>query len=461
MDSTQPQTLVSRIAWGFLAVGAGITVLLFNFHGLLRHTATHRLNPQSSFASGLISISLLPKSILSAINPIDTELLYSAMRSCFVGLSCFIGLLLILGLVRRDVKIPTLGLTTFGLGACLLAVTTWTLWILWVIIAGIFSAVGWIFQLIQGCLVWLLQALLFLGPYIGFIVFVIAIIALWKWLGPKNLILVVAAVGLIYLLFPFLQKAWLFLYNTIFLPVLNFFGLVLGWLLMAVLALASVIFGVCLAVGIVGSLGYLLIDQLRTAWCCGGTKKGIIMGSSSLGVALSLIMLVALGKELSTTQKLTDVTPAKTEVQSSAKKIPSTKKGKRAAAKTRTTQNAVLPVRIPEPPKETPAQAIDRAWRSQAFLAKDGSPSRLFTAALPSGVQHWAQDTFQSASAPAFDALVLALAVLLSLLSTVRGMFQWEQFEPKVKFYSTDFIGLAALPLLLVVLAVGASEDNS
>ncbi len=184
------------------------------------------------------------------------------------------------------------------------------------------------------------------------------------------------------------------------------------------------------------------------------------MGSFSLGVALSLIMLVALGKELSTLQPAPVGALTTPKGPRTAQKAVPLKQRQRVAAKSRKDRGASVPVTIASPPAETPAQAIDRAWRSQAFLAKDFSPTRLFTTVLPGGVQTWAQNTFQSASAPTFDALVLALALLLSLFSIVRGMFRWERFEPHVQFYNKDLVAIAGLPLLVLVLVLGAAEDN-
>ena len=301
LESSQPQNWGSRITLGLFSVCIGIVVLLFNFHGILRNTASQRLSPQSSFANTLTGVSTIPKSLLAAINPNDGDLLYSVMRSCFGGLPCFVGLVLLLGLVRRDIRIPTLGLGSFSLGISVLAIVTWILGLVWLITSAVLSMLSWIGQLIQSGIEWLLWALGFLGPYIGIAVLIVVIIALWKWLGPKTFLMVVAGLALLFALFPFLKVVWTFLYNTILLPIFGFLAMVAGWLFTIAFALAGVILGLSFSIAFVGSVGFLLIDQLRTAWGCGGTKKGVIMGSFSLGVALSLIMLVSLGKESSAT----------------------------------------------------------------------------------------------------------------------------------------------------------------
>lgn len=79
---------------------------------------------------------------------------------------------------------------------------------------------------------------------------------------------------------------------------------------------------------------------------------------------------------------------------------------------------------------------------------------------LPSSVGRWVQGAFRSASAPIFDALLLLLAVVMSLAGIVRGLFLREEREPKIMFYSKDLIVLVALPLF-VVLAVLAANAQS
>ena len=259
--------------------------------------------------------------------------------------------------------------------------------------------------------------------------------------------------------------AWLFLWGNILLPVLKFAGMIVGWVVKVFVILVAAVVGLLVTIGSLGTVGYLLIDQLKAAWQCGGTNKGIVIGSFSLGAAFAIIMLVALGKEVSTLPPTETIEMLNQNGRVGTGKLASPirrKKGTKANPRSvRKTDSADAPPKPIRQIGETPGQAIDRAWRRQMVFGGDGSLTQFFALILPSPVRSWASDAFESASAPVFDSLILDLALFLSITSTIRGLFGWGDFESNVTFVKKDLISLAGLPVLVFLAVLAASEDNS
>jgi hypothetical protein len=77
----------------------------------------------------------------------------------------------------------------------------------------------------------------------------------------------------------------------------------------------------------------------------------------------------------------------------------------------------VAPVPVPLPEI---SDTIDRAWDRTALIFKTASPTRIFLATLPAAIREEARDAFRTATAPTFDAVMLALVLALSLFGHRR-----------------------------------------
>lgn len=64
-----------------------------------------------------------------------------------------------------------------------------------------------------------------------------------------------------------------------------------------------------------------------------------------------------------------------------------------------------------------------------------------FQAMLPRGIENWAQQTFRTASAPTFDAIILALAIALSILGTLKALLAQKEIPLRMQFHNRDLFG--------------------
>jgi len=460
-------SVISRVVRIVPDVSVGLVALLFNLHGTLRYAAHHQVTPGSLASQSMEAIAEVPRYCLLSIGPSPLEFLYRLMYLCFIG--CDIALACMVLLALRRLRVHYLWLPALGLviGTCSIVVLAWAgaavVGILW-ILSEIWKGISWVLAAVWA---WIAP----FGYVIGVVVGLVALIALMVWIlqefGPKGLFNLVAGVLLLIAFLAFAR----FLFRTVLLPfihwlgvvlqpILHFLGILLGWLAVAIgwlfkILILGILLGmVCLLgiTGLVGSIGRFAIDQIRAAWASGESVRGATLALFSIGTALALIFLVSAG----TLESGPIAEPTVQTIGANSKPTGSIKKHLRHP---RTPILQPSPVVVPQPPLRI-AASIDRAWDASYLTLGISSPTTAMDEILPSSVGRWVQGAFRSASAPIFDALLLLLAVVMSLAGIVRGLFLREEREPKIMFYSKDLIVLVALPLF-VVLAVLAANAQS
>src|SRR4029077_14607831 len=267
-------------------------VVLFNFSALIEHSIAASSFHDSAIARLLGNILLLPRQLHS------TDLLYTCLFACFCGFWLYLAMLLMLALARKKAALAVHGLTALITGVLILPLLGWcallVYWAIWAILK-VLSFVIYIASIILGFLAFLIHYLwpvLLAGIVIGLLVW------LWKQIGPKGFAFAVGIAALLYFLWPILRNIFL----SYILPVLRWcahiLAVVLGWFLFLAKWLFVLFLIIAACVMVLGSLaciGYFVVDPFRPAWECGRSRKGVILGSLSLGVGLSLIFLVSVG----------------------------------------------------------------------------------------------------------------------------------------------------------------------
>src|ERR1039458_5952028 len=132
---------------------------------------------------------------------------------------------------------------------------------------------------------------------------------------------------------------------------------------------------------------------MKTAWEAGRSRKGILIGSFSLGSSIALILLVSLGAPESVVTAIPAASVTGPIGQAAPKSPVKIKKGKKEVAR-------AAPVYIPPPPPPPISDTVDQAWHSAGWVLKNTSLTHAFTGTLPAEVNAWAQRTFKRTSAP-------------------------------------------------------------
>jgi hypothetical protein len=446
--------LFSRV--GLLSILLGIIVILFNFSTLIEKTVNNSF-PGSTFSGMLGHILALPKELHSV------ELLYTCLFACFCGLWLYLAMLLILSAVRRSIALAAQGLISFSIGVLILPLLGWCAlllyWVLWVFV----KVVAFVLNILGIILHFVLFLMHYLWPVPLGIIVISLLVWAWQKFRFKGFAFIAGAGAVLYLLWPYLRNLF-FSYilpalqwiENILVVVFGWIGFLVRWILIVFLVVAACI----VALSGLACVGYFVVDQFRTAWECGRSRKGAILGSLSLGVSLSLIFIVSVGNlERSSTiagTLGTVVEASTTNVQSAG--TPSKKKGRKRPPKS-------LQPKLAEPLPTTiaavPIQAtIDLAAQNGGFALRGTSLPRVFTWSLPHSMREWASESFHHAHAPTFDAIVLLLVLLISLTGLARGIFTKEEFNFKYKFYNRDLLVLVAIPVVLLIGLLAASETN-
>ena len=392
------------------------------------------------------------------------EFLYRLMYLCFIGCDLALACMLLLAIRRWKAHylwLPGLG---FLVGTFSIAILAWVgaaVWgAIW-LIGEIWKGVTWI---LSSIVTWLAPFGFVIGITIGLLIVIALLVWIFKEFGAKGLhfkakgileltlsvallivIVLFARFLLQIVLLPFLHWLGILLH-----PLLHFLGLVFGWIIRIVGCLIAGVLCLLLAIGLIGSIGRLAIDQIRAAWVCGECVRGATLALFSFGTALSIILLFSAGAVEP------ELTPAPTSqvIVANRRPLNSTRKHlqkhrKAAALPTTTIPTPLHPMHM--------AESIDRAWSASYIPLGISSPTSVMNAILPSPASAWAQQTFRTASAPIFDALLLLLAVTIGLVGIIRGLFLREEREPHISFYKNDLIGFVALPLGVAIAVVANS----
>lgn len=455
-----------RLSAATLAIFAGCIFVWFNFNGLIRHFGKQYLSSDSVFLDSVMSISLFPKQLLGS----TPEALYLWMVVCFAGIWAYFGAILLLALVHRRAGLAGYGVLGVVGGGFAPALLCWAGLLAWAILKVVGIIFGFIGHILGIVIAFIMKALIFAFPVLIVIALVAVVIWAWRAGGAKPVLFGAAAALVLYLLAPVIK----FVVEKIRLMLVwiaEMLAFLFGWLpaVLAWLGHAIVILlGITSIIGFVGCLGQILIDQFKTAADAGKSQKAVFTASFSLGLSMALILLVAAGSPQATiaqghptvtveTQQQTTARTSRTAALAKKKKGRKNRKDRKAPI---TTPAVVVAVPPPPNPMADVAAMIDRAWSQSTFFFENASPTGVFLAILPSAVEEWARQTFRTASAPIFDAVVLALALALSMVGVLRGIFWRSEFEYQMRFYNRDLLMIAVVPLFILGYMINASESN-
>lgn len=457
------------------AVATGCIFIWFNFNGLIRHYTKAYWAVETKVSAAVMFVSLLPKQILSP----SAETLYLWMVACFVGLWVYVASILLLTVVRGRWSLAKWGIGGAVGGGLALPALCWTALITWGILRFLASVARFIGHALAVLFTWIAKGLIFAAPVLLVIAIVVAFVWAWKEYGPKLVVPIVGGAGLLYLLMPvfrwllsglewLLEKiaAFFVWIGEILARLFSWLGPVIAWCLKGL----AVLLGITTVVGIIGCIGHLLIDQLKVAAQAGKSQKALFATSFSIGVSFALVLLVAAGQPegivLPVSSGGSTSAPSRmllgsNERPSLAKRNKRRKKKRRAQkAQPSVVETVIAPIAPPIPPPVDVMATIDRAWSGSTFVFKSLSPARAFHAVLPGAVREWARTTFQPISAPTFDAVLLVVALVFAICGLWRGIFFPSEIEYNIRFYNSDLLLIATIPLLVVLLVLSASAEN-
>src|SRR5258708_15556092 len=296
-------SLITPVA--LLSVAVGVVFVLFNFSGLIRHFLNPILSQDSTSGNLLFSVLLLPKHVQSI------EFLSTAMLVCLFGLWGYLAGLLVLAFVKSNARLAIEGFLALLIGIFSIPLLGWGLisayWIIW-LISKVVIFIYWIVSKIIDFILYIFSALfkllVVLLHYTWPILIALVIIALVLWLRKRKsdsqfslmkALLCAAGIAAIY----FMRLPLIAFFLRFIWPILQWCKQVLGilfvWLGVLfkwLFYLAVVFFAFVMLIGILGSIGYLLIDQFRTAWQWARSRKGVILNSFAIGSSLSLIFML-------------------------------------------------------------------------------------------------------------------------------------------------------------------------
>jgi len=457
----------ARAAIGAVNIATGFVFVAANFSGILKHLAAKEPVARVGLSDSLLAVSNLSRTSLGS----STVALHSLLAIGFFGLWVFLGTLALQAMVRKTPILFLLALSGILLGLFSLPILSWISLALWfvllavfwivrligVILAAIFGFIAIVFSYVFALFQWIF---LHFWPILAVCAIVVAVIFLLQRIRLTRLIFPAVIAIAAFLLRPVFRWIWesiilpacLWL-KALFLPILHWIGHTLGFIGKYVLILAIALWFVALVAGILGLLGCLVTDQLRTAWELGRSRKGILVGSFSIGTSLALILLVSTG-----------AVEARNLAPAIAASITAPQSSATAAKpkKHRTHKKTVIPPPAAAElitPSVSLAATIDQAWNEGGWFLHRFSITRVFTSTLPKVVMDWSRQAFTHASAPTFDAIIFLAIILISVLSAFVGMFL-KDMPMEIKFYNRDLVILAVIPIAVVIAVVSASEMN-
>ena len=427
--------LISR-AWKQLPVGRlsnevalGLIVAVFNLKGFLAYAALH-WSPSAHLTDAILAVTTVAGQVLIAVAGDDASLTEGVAHWIVTGFWWYLAASILAGVLLLKPRHTTHSLGGLAAGLawfpvlCAVLLAAWFVVGLCVRLVGlVFAAIGWVFALLMPVAAFLGRVFLLLAPWALGLAAIAAAVVGMAWL-VRNLrgrplflaVCAVGAAGATYLSWPVLQGIYAAL-----LPALAWVGGVLGVLLSIVVtvlgtivlvaaAVAVVLIAVCFLTGVLGLLGWLVVDQFRAAWLGGQGSTTMFLSGFSVGTAVAMLMMICIGR--------------------------------------------------PEA-----GAVLDAAWANAAWLGRDLAPASAFAAVLPDRVEGLLAVVLQDASAPVFDAvLVLGLFVCATL-----GMFRLGEQKQELplgeylldgKRFALLSGGAVLTPLLLVAAAMLPSEEG-
>lgn len=402
---------ISRVNWRFLTaeVAVGLVFFTFNFHGFLGYAANHWA-PQWLATPTFSLLRITEKALAftgsgNAWSPLLAEWLV-------LGFWWYLAIVFITSLVFMKPGRLANGLSGLCVGLASVVLLSWAAVVLGKVASIIGAILAFVFSIVDAVFQFISVIIVAVFPYLAGIALVIgAVYALIQLARALSLTLVkyalaaVAALAVVWLALPLLR--WF--YASLLLPFLNFLAPIVAWIvaalvvvLMAFLAFIAVLGISGVVVFVLGTLGRLAIDQFRTAWEGGKGERPMALAGFSVGSVFALLLTVTAG--------------------------------------------------LPEV-----AGGIDAAWHEHAWMLNTWSPAASHFQALPDAVAGAFAAMFQHASAPVFDAVVLAALLATAAAGAVR---RWDAEEDvwQARYISTDAVkvggGLAAGLLVLAIAAI-------
>jgi hypothetical protein len=355
----------SEINWRRLGAEftVGFVFFTYNFHGFLAYAANHWA--PKWLASPMFSLLRFTEKALAftgaeanAWSPLIAEWLV-------MGLWWYVAILFITSLMLMKPGRLANGLSGMCVGLAAVVLMSWAGVVLFKTGRFLFLAFHFISSLFNMVFQFINALTGGVLPYLAALALICGVAyVLWKVFQPKVLALygglAIAGAGIVWLMLPLLRHLLLLL------------APIVAWIVAAFSILVTAILMLILLLGILGALttiigmlGRLAIDQFSTAWNAWKGERSIALAGFSVGSAASLLLLVTAG--------------------------------------------------LPEV-----AGSIDAAWHEHAWFVNTWSPAASHLQALPDVIANPAATVFQHASAPVFDAVILALLLIVAAVGTMR-----------------------------------------
>lgn len=410
------KSLASRVNWRYLSaeLAVGFVFFTFNFRGFLAYGA-NEWAPQW-VAKPTFALLRFTESTL-AFTGSGTAWSPRLAEWIVVGLWLYIAILFVTALTFLKPGRLANGLSGLCVGLGSIVLLSWTAVVLvtiatafGTIVTVLFNIVSAIFDFISALIVVAFPYLAGIGLAIGLVYAVVHFSRALGLTAVKYALGAGASIAIAWMAFPLLR--WF--YASLLIPILQFLAPIVAWVAAAlgVVLTMVLIMVVVLAIAgalvfVLGLLGRLAIDQFRTAWEGGRGERPMALAGFAVGSAFALLLTVAAG--------LPDI-----------------------------------------------AGSIDAAWHERAWLLNTWSPAASHFQALPDGLAGAFAAIFQHASAPVFDAVILAALLTTAALGAIRG---WEAEEDAwpARYISHDALKVGfglSLGLLVLVIAATLPEDS-
>ena len=400
----------SFVNWRLLAaeVAVGLVFFIYNFQGFLGYAANHWA-PQWLANPTFSLLQITEKALAFTGSGTAWSPLLAEWR--VVGFWWYVAIVFVSSLVFMKPGRLANGLSGLCVGLVSVVLLSWAVVVLGKIASIIGAIVAFVFNIADAVFQFISAIIVAVFPYLTGIALVIGavytLVKLARALGltvVKYALTVVAALAIIWLALPLFR--WC--YASLLLPLLNFLAPIVAWIiaalgvvLMVLLAFVAVLGISGAVVFVLGTLGRLAIDQFRTAWAGGRGERPMALAGFSVGSMFALLLTVTAG--------LPDV-----------------------------------------------AGGIDAAWHEHAWMLNTWSPAASHFQALPDAVSGAFAAMFQQASAPVFDAVVLAALLATAAAGAMR---RWDAEEDvwQARYISADAVKVGAgLGAGLLVLAIAA-----